>query len=136
MRSFLLAFPLVLASCGTLRHLGQEEPKPNELQKQSTRQIIGRIASVSEAGKFVLIQKYGPGKLPKNSLFQTHGANGSSANIRPTGERIRDFFAADLIAGKVQKGDAVSSFRLQPESPVNPAKAESKTQSEESERSE
>lgn len=113
----LLSASLLLISCGALKSLGREEPKPELENQPPTRQIIGRIASVSEAGQFVLIQKYGPGKLPQHALFQTHGSDGSSANIRPTGERVRDFFAADLITGKVQRGDAVSSFRLQPEKP-------------------
>lgn len=122
MKYLLLTLPLLLSSCGILQNLAKEKPKPEEQKKPPTRQIIGRIASVSEAGKFVLIQKYGPGKLPKNALFQTHSNDGSSANIRPTGERVRDFFAADLITGTVNKGDAVSSFRLEPEKPKQPEK--------------
>lgn len=116
------ALCLTLSSCGLIHKIAQVKPDLEAEQKKSpTRQIVGRIASVSEKGNFVLIQKYGAGKLPKNSLFQTHGADGSSANLKPTGERVRDFFAADIISGKVSQGDAVSSLRLQPEKPtLNP----------------
>lgn len=117
-RLLLTLLPLTLVSCGIIQKMGQKKPEPQEVQKIPARQIVGRVASVSETGKFVLIQKYGPGKLPKNSLFQTHGVDGSSANLKPTGERVRDFFAADIVSGKATQGDAVSSFRLLPEKPA------------------
>ncbi|MDA8974991.1 hypothetical protein N9F50_00230 [Akkermansiaceae bacterium] len=114
-RILLTLLPLTLASCGIIQKMGQKKSETQEVKKIPARQVVGRIASVSETGKFVLIQKYGPGKLPKKSLFQTHGVDGSSASLKPTGERVRDFFAADIISGKTTQGDAVSSFRLLPE---------------------
>ncbi|MEN8695416.1 MAG: hypothetical protein ACN4GG_05765 [Akkermansiaceae bacterium] len=119
MKLLLLPLTLALSSCGALKNLSTQAPEKQEQKKPAARQIIGRIASVSEAGKFVLIQKYGPGRLPKDVLFQTHSIDGSSANIRPTGERVRDFFAADIITGETKKGDPVSSFQLQPEKPAD-----------------
>lgn len=118
-----------LVSCGIIQKMGHEKPQPQEVQKIPARQIVGRIASVSETGKFVLIQKYGPGKLPKNSLFQTHGVDGTSASLKPSGERVRDFFAADIISGKAKQGDAVSSFRLLPEKPAETPVSEAQSPS-------
>lgn len=122
---FLLTLPLFLiTSCGGSKNLKTEEAKLEEIKKPPTRQIIGRIASVSDVGNFVLIQKYGPGKLPRNTLFQSHSVDGSSANLRPTGERVRDFFAADIITGMTTKGDPVSSFQLISEHPSSPKLSE------------
>lgn len=84
----------------------EEEEKQPVLQKR----IVGRIASVSSSGSFVLIQKYGAGTLPKEAIFQSQGEEGRQASLRPSGERVRDFFAADLIRGDVKIGDAVVAF--------------------------
>ena len=84
----------------------QEQEKTPIIQKR----IVGRIASVSSTGTFVLIQKYGTGTLPKNAIFQSQGDEGRQASLRPSGERVRDFFAADLINGTAKIGDAVLAY--------------------------
>ncbi len=102
---------LSLASCGLLKKIGYKEPAP-EIKKDEGRRVIGRVASVSAEGKFVLIQKYRPGKLPENTLFQSHGISGSQGSLKPTGERVRDFFAADIISGNTVIGDAVTGLPM------------------------
>ncbi len=84
----------------------QEQEKNPIIQKR----IVGRIASVSSTGTFVLFQKYGTGTLPKNAIFQSQGDEGRQASLRPSGERVRDFFAADLINGTAKIGDAVLAY--------------------------
>ena len=111
MKIALALVTLSLTSCGFLKKIEHREPAP-EVKKDDSRIVLGRIASVSEAGKFVLIQKYGPGKLPKNTLFQSQGISGSQASLRPTGERVRDFFAADIISGDAKIGDAVTGLQI------------------------
>jgi len=102
---------ITLSSCSHFKKSADAETD-EVVKKEPRRKIHGRIASVSEAGKFVLIQKYGPGRLPKNTLFQSAGVSGSQANLRPTGERVRDFFAADILSGEAEIGDAVTGFAI------------------------
>lgn len=106
----LLHLPLVvlLASCAGSKKDQEDSDKP----KAPDQRIVGRIASVSKAGKFVLIQKYGTGILPASALYQSRGSDGRTAALRPSGERVRDFFAADLLSGNPQKGDAVLAYSL------------------------
>lgn len=73
--------------------------------------IVGRIASVSARSQFVLIQKIGTGTLPKGIIYQSRGPDDRTASLRPSGERVRDFFAADLLNGEAKKGDAVIAYR-------------------------
>jgi len=87
------------------------KPAPEDKKDQLTpqRKIVGRIASVSSTGNFVLIQKYGPGSLPLGKIFQSEGTGGRQASLKVSGERIRDFFAADLLRGNPEIGDLVFS---------------------------
>lgn len=104
----------LLLSCGSTPP--EEEENPDQKNKPRT-QVVGRIASVSKTGTFVLIQKFGPGLLPPDALYQSRGLDDRSASLRPSGERIRDFFAADLLSGQAQKGDAVIAYSRLPEKP-------------------
>ncbi len=97
------------SSCGFFKK-NNNSPENKKKVNVAEKRIIGRIASVSQTGDFVLIQKYGPGMLPTESLFQSRGEENRTASLRPSGERIRDFFAADLIRGTVRKGDAVIAY--------------------------
>ena len=100
---------LLLVSCGS------ETPSDAVKEVQSIEGpdqiIVGRIASVSKRGKFVLIQKLGTGTLPKGIIYQSRGPDGRTASLRPSGERVRDFFAADLLSGETEKGFAVIAYQ-------------------------
>ena len=100
---------LLLVSCGS------ETPSDAVKEVQSIEGpdqiIVGRIASVSKLGKFVLIQKLGTGTLPKGIIYQSRGPDGRTASLRPSGERVRDFFAADLLSGETEKGFAVIAYQ-------------------------
>lgn len=98
---------LLLISCS-----GRQIKKDSDEPQTTDLRIVGRIASVSKAGQFVLIQKYGPGFLPANALYQSRGSDGRTSSLRPSGERVRDFFAADLLNGNPQKGDAVLAYPM------------------------
>jgi hypothetical protein len=104
----LLALLLLLTSCAS----NEEKKSDEEKLGAPEQQIVGRIASVSKTGKFVLIQRYGPGTLPLNALYQSRGTDGRTASLRPSGERVRDFFAADLLNGTAEKGDVVMAYAL------------------------
>jgi len=101
---------LLLWSCS---HEDSEKKKAENNQEKNPlihKRVVGRIASVSSTGSFVLIQKYGTGSLPKEAVFQSQGNEGRQASLRPSGERVRDFFAADLLSGSAKIGDAVLAY--------------------------
>jgi hypothetical protein len=118
-----MKFPLLpflfLISCGSSPD--QEDEKEKEKKKTGPeKRIIGRVFSVQNAGEFVLIQKFGTGTLPDGFIYQSQGPDGRTASLRPSGERVRDFYAADLVSGDAKKGDAVLSY-------VDPPKIEGKS---------
>jgi len=102
---FLSACLPLMVSCATKTE--PEQPEEEEKDKIPPSQVVGRISSVSPHGKFVLIQKFGAGKLPTTGIYQTIGEEGNYGSIRPSGERVRDFYAADITAGEIKSGDAV-----------------------------
>ncbi|MFT6865040.1 MAG: hypothetical protein ACJAVK_003612 [Akkermansiaceae bacterium] len=114
----LLLLAIFLVSCAShkkIKEETEEEVKKEEKEdpdalKGPEKRIVGRIASVSKAGKFVLIQRLGNGTLPGNVLYQARGPEGRAASLRPSGERVRDFYAADLLSGTVEVGDAVVAY--------------------------
>lgn len=87
---------LLLASCG-IKLVPVPATTPNP--------AIGRVCAVSP--EIVLIEKFTPGSLPENNLFSTLAPDGTTASLHPTGERNRNFHAADLLAGKPAIGDLV-----------------------------
>lgn len=103
---FFLLFSILLISCGN----SPDKEKDEDGLSGPDQIIVGRIASVAKRGKFVLIQKLGTGTLPKGIIYQSRGPHGRTASLRPSGERVRDFFAADLVNGAVEKGDAVIAY--------------------------
>ena len=100
---------LLLVSCGTKTAPDKQKERKNIDGPDQI--IVGRIASVSKRGKFVLIQKLGTGTLPKGIIYQSRGPDGRTASLRPSGERVRDFFAADLLSGETEKGNAVIAYQ-------------------------
>ena len=105
----LLLIPLLLISCSSTKK--KEDEKKDGKIKGPDQVIVGRIASVSKLGKFVLIQQLGKGKLPQGIVYQARGPEGRTASLRPSGERVRDFYAADLLSGEAAKGDAVIAYQ-------------------------
>lgn len=113
MKTILLHFFFSLATLCFLTQCAKEEPKP---KPESSVTAVGRISSVSPDKKIILIEKFTPGSLPDELIYSSQGSDGRTASIKPTGERIRNFHAADLINGTPAVGDAVYSRRLE-ESP-------------------
>lgn len=121
-----LILALALSSCSSSEKDNSEKKEESkEKEKKVQKQIIGRIASVSATGGFVLIQKYGAGKMPLNAIIQSAGPDGRNASLRPSGERVQNFFAADLVNGEVEIGDAVVAYYDQkPQEDITPIKEE------------
>jgi len=109
MKYLTLILALNLSSCSTSEDSGDKKDSEEE-EVEIKKQIIGRIASVSTSGGFALIQKYSAGKMPGNTIIQTSGPGGRTASLKPSGERVQNFFAADIVNGDVQIGDAVVAY--------------------------
>jgi len=108
---YLLVLPILLLwSCSQGNPEKEKDDKAQDQKPVIQKKVVGRIASVSSTGSFVLIQKYGTGSLPKEAVFQSQGNEGRQASLRPSGERVRDFFAADLLSGSAKIGDAVLAY--------------------------
>lgn len=131
MKYLSLLLALGICSCSTSEEDPEDKNGPDKEDISIKKQIIGRIASVSSTGGFVLIQKYSAGKMPVNTIIQTSGPDGRTASVKPSGERVRNFFAADILDGEVQIGDAVASyFDQQKKKDTPPAKDEVKSEKE------
>jgi hypothetical protein len=87
-----------LGGCGA----DPESPAP-----PTSPRLVGRIASIISAQRFVLIQSYGRWTIETGSILTTRGDEGRTANLRVTGEQQGPFAAADIQSGEVRKGDAV-----------------------------
>ncbi len=111
MKYLFLILILTLSACSSST---EEDPKdkkdPEKKDIKIPKQIIGRIASVSTTGGFALIQKYSVGKMPVNAIIQSNGPNGRQASLKPSGERVQNFFAADILDGDAKIGDAVVAY--------------------------
>lgn len=110
MKYLTLILALAMCSCSSSEEDPEDKNDPDKEDISIKKQIIGRIASVSSTGGFVLIQKYSAGKMPVNTIIQTSGPDGRTASLKPSGERVRNFFAADIVNGEVQIGDAVAAY--------------------------
>jgi len=138
----LLLLAIFLVSCASPKKIKEEtkekedggkkeEKEDPDALKGPEKRIVGRIASVSKAGKFVLIQRLGNGTLPGNVLYQARGPEGRAASLRPSGERVRDFYAADLLSGTVEVGDAVVAYLNPQKKKENPDETEGSGDAEE-----
>lgn len=90
------------------KDLKSEEAKP----KPEAPKLVGRIASVPQDKRFVLIQSYGKWSTSAGTILTTRGPENRSANLLATGETLGEFAAADLQSGLVEVGDAVYSRHI------------------------
>jgi hypothetical protein len=102
MRLLLLLALAGLSSCGLFK---DEEEKPEESATKPS--LVGRVASVQEGSGFVLIESYGPWKVPDGGLLSGIGTEGRTSNLVATGEKLGQFSAADIRSGVAKVGDSV-----------------------------
>lgn len=114
---YVIAFS-ILGSC-TPGTTDKPEPAKDEAAKPPVKgpELVGRIASVPQDKRFVLIQSYGKWNGESGQILTTRGPDNRSANLRITGEKLAEFAAADVQSGEVQTGDAVYSQHVP--KPVN-----------------
>ncbi|MEK7952034.1 hypothetical protein [Luteolibacter soli] len=91
-----------LSSCSLFK---DEEKKPEESATKPA--LVGRVASVQERSGFVLIESYGPWKVPDGGMLSGIGSEGRTANLVSTGEKLGQFSAADIRSGVAKVGDSV-----------------------------
>ena len=102
MRLLLLLALAGLSSCSLFK---DEEEKP---EASATKpRLVGRVASVQESSGFVLIESYGPWKVPDGGLLSGIGTEGRTSNLVATGEKLGQFSAADIRSGVAKVGDSV-----------------------------
>ncbi|MFK7909398.1 MAG: hypothetical protein AB8F34_02230 [Akkermansiaceae bacterium] len=113
-----------LTSCAYLRQFIGSNPKVVMAEKDV--RLAGRVERVDTAGGYVLIRRYGPWRFDASEEVAESRAEGRTANLLPTGEKLGEHIAADIRSGEVEVGDAVY-IRLikasrKPETSSNPEK--------------
>lgn len=102
MRLLLLPLLTLLTSCS----LFEEEKKVPPVDTTRPR-LVGRVASIPAGADFVLIEAYGPWKVPDGGLLSGIGTEGRTSNLAVTGEKSGQFLAADIRSGVAKIGDSV-----------------------------
>ena len=102
MRLILIGGLTLLSSCSFFK----DEPVES-LGNETKPKLVGRISHVPADGGFVLIESYGPWRVPDGGLLTGAGSEGRTANLVATGEKLGQHAAADLRSGVAKVGDSV-----------------------------
>ncbi len=102
MRLILIGGFALLSSCS----LFKDEPVESS-GSETKPKLVGRIAHVPADGGFVLIESYGPWRVPDGGLLTGSGSEGRTANLVATGEKLGQHAAADIRSGVAKVGDSV-----------------------------
>lgn len=93
----------------------EKEPRPLKREE-----MVGRVSSVDEEARFVLIELFiNRRHVAKGALLRSYGIDGSSARLKFSGESMGSFAVADVLSGRLGKGDAVR-FLVDAPSPLRP----------------
>ena len=114
MRSLLLLGVALISSCSLF-----EDEKVETARSESNR-LVGRIALVPSEGEFVLIESYGPWRVPEGGLLTGVGTEGRTSNLVVTGEKLGQHAAADIRSGVAKVGDSVYHRLLKGQTEPNP----------------
>lgn len=93
--------------------------KKNEVRINPNVRLSGRVQSVNQEDKFVLIRRYGRWHVGEGQLVESRG-EGRSANLMPTGEELGEHVAADIRSGEVEVGDGVYIRQMSSPAPAVP----------------
>ena len=95
-----------VVSCGWMQGLLNKPTKSEKHDNVPRSLLVGRIASVSTHGNFVLIESYGSWLVsPGTVLFSEDEDHMTSLQV--TGEKLGQYAAADIRSGVPMVGDAV-----------------------------
>ena len=101
MRPLMLPLVVLLTSCSLFRD--EEPPKPSV----TAPKLVGRVASTPAGADFVLIEAYGPWRVPDGGMLAGIGGEGRTSNLAATGEKMGQYLAADIRSGVAKVGDSV-----------------------------
>ncbi len=95
--------------------------RSSNIKKIKKRQIegIGAIVSINSELDFVLIDVRNPQLANQSSSYYIEKIS-RTAVLKPTGEKIGTYFAADIINGEVKLGDSVFVKLPKPPAPPEP----------------
>ncbi len=111
----LLSLAFLISSCAKDADEAAKKPTTDG----DSPKLVGRVASIPQERKFVLIQSYGTWRVPAGSVLTTQGPDGRGANLLATGEQLGQYAAADLRSGEVEVGDGVYTAVKVPERSVD-----------------
>ncbi len=110
----MIGLTISLAGCSLFEAGGRKDEKK---ESAPSSKLVGRIASISNDRKFVMIQSYGSWNVPAGSILTSQGPDNRVANLRCSGEKLGQYAAADIQSGMPGSGDAVFTS---PEVPTKP----------------
>ena len=102
MRPLLLLAFAFIPSCSWIK-----DEEPPAAKSETRPELVGRVASVPSSGDFVLIEAYGPWRVPEGGLLSAVGSEGRTSNLVVTGEKLGRHAAADVRSGVAKVGDSV-----------------------------
>jgi hypothetical protein len=102
MRFLMIPLLALLASCSLFK-----DDKPEEKPSSTAPKLVGRVASTPSGADFVLIEAYGPWKVPDGGMLAGIGNEGRTSNLAATGEKMGQYLAADVRSGVAKVGDSV-----------------------------
>lgn len=92
-----------------------EKRKPKPALKRE--QVVGRVASVDSDARFVLVELFvHRDKASEGALLKAYGDGGRTSRLKFSGETMGSFAVADILTGRVEKGDGVR-FLVQADTP-------------------
>jgi hypothetical protein len=103
---------VLLAACAS------QSPQTEPNTRGAKPELVGRVASLSPDGRFVLVQSYGPWRIESGSTLTTRGPESRTANLLVTGEKLGQYAAADIRSGALASGDAVYFLPPAPTAPT------------------
>ena len=69
--------------------------------------LVGRVASVYSKQKYMLVQKYRSFNTEIDAIFYSRGTDGSVNALKMTGQKLGQFYIADLSDGDYTVNDPV-----------------------------
>jgi len=120
MKSFRFLWIATLLAAGCATKPPEKKDATKEKPATEAPKLVGRIASIPQGKRFVLIQSYEKWTVEAGTILTTRGTENRSANLITTGEKLGQFAAADIQSGTVETGDAVYSQHV-PKPPEPPS---------------
>lgn len=90
------------------------QPEPDKTDK-----LVGRVAAVYFKENYLLVQKYRTFDTSGDSIFYSRGTDGSVNSLKMTGQKLGQFYVADLSEDIYTINDPVFMRDLRKTSQVN-----------------